>query len=49
MVKVMATVFKFNSESHKFFTRNGFKEDETSPTEEQDVDYLILSKKVVQV
>ncbi|KAF8373513.1 hypothetical protein PRIPAC_79942, partial [Pristionchus pacificus] len=46
MDKMMATVFKYNIRSLNFFRKIGFEEDETSPMEEAERDYLILSKEV---
>uniref|UniRef100_A0A1I8ALX9 N-alpha-acetyltransferase 40 n=1 Tax=Steinernema glaseri TaxID=37863 RepID=A0A1I8ALX9_9BILA len=44
LTKVMATVFAFNGNSLSFFHKNGYTDDATSPTVEDDMDYLILSK-----
>ncbi|KAE9420450.1 hypothetical protein Angca_007369, partial [Angiostrongylus cantonensis] len=46
MEKVMATVFAFNEKSLAFFHKLGYGIDVSCPDENQERDYLILSKKV---
>lgn len=46
MAKVLATVFAHNPKSLGFFHKNGFAEDESCPKDDDNLDYLILSKKV---
>uniref|UniRef100_A0A914UNG9 N-alpha-acetyltransferase 40 n=1 Tax=Plectus sambesii TaxID=2011161 RepID=A0A914UNG9_9BILA len=47
MDKLMATVFAYNEKSLGFFHKIGFTTDETCPTEEEGLDYLLLSKSCV--
>ena len=44
MDKLLATVLAFNEKSLGFFHKIGFTTDSTCPTEDQGLDYLILSK-----
>jgi len=46
MDKVMATVLAFNNKSLGFFHKLGYETDETCPEAEQNLDYLILSKRL---
>lgn len=45
----MLTVLKANEQSLLFFSKLGYKTDETNPDEDDEpVDYSILSKKISQ-
>ncbi|CAJ0961011.1 unnamed protein product, partial [Mesorhabditis belari] len=47
MEHVVATVFAFNEKSLGFFHKNGYTTDDSCPDENQGLDYLILSKRIV--
>jgi len=46
LTDIVLTVFTFNIKAVNFFTNNGFTEDKTSPTKEEKVKYIIMSKAV---